>query len=239
MMKAILHLLKLVLLLLRILTQSFIKIWRVIHQKKIIINIEGNIAAGKSTVMASLQHTFTDMLIIPEPVHNWETTLQLVQEQPGKGYEFLLQLIISDDFQHAYHTLTHSNKSCITERSFIASLEVFCNIYKDYGTQFMNEHQFNYLKKKGKLYSPQYDACIYIDTSVENCLARLTSRARSCETNIKRKYLELIENKYKKMIQKLNAENKSKQHVYIIDGNRSKKDVTNEIIKLIKNLQNK
>lgn len=235
-MKSINLVLKLILLLLRILTQCFIKIWHIIHPKKIIINIEGNIAAGKSTVMAALQEEFPAMLIIPEPVQNWETTLQLVQEQPGKGYEFLLQLIISDDFQQTYHTLMNCNKNCITERSFTSCLEVFCSIYKDYGTQFLNEHQFNYLKKKAKSYTPPYDACIYIDTSVENCLTRLTNRARSCESNIQKKYLQLIENKYKKMIQRLNTK---QQHVYIIDGNKPKKDLIIEIIKLIKILQHK
>ena len=54
--------------------------------KHLKINIEGNIGAGKSTVIKHLQKQYPKMKIIPEAIHRWEHILNLTQDQPGKGW---------------------------------------------------------------------------------------------------------------------------------------------------------
>lgn len=208
------------------------KVWY--KSKKLRIHIEGNIAAGKSTLIRHLQKQFPEKVFIPEPVAKWEPTLNLVKKQPGCGYEFLLQVIVAEDYAVMKRRLSEEMRDCITERSVISCVEVFAAIYKDMGPKFLNDQQLKYLKEKQKSCSINYDACIYVAVPADQCYDRLLKRGRQCEDQIKVDYLKLIERKYAEMLDKLRFEN---QNVYTIDGTVAEDEVLTQAIQIIKSLE--
>ena len=198
------------------------------------INIEGNIGAGKSTVISHLQKQYPQMKIFPEAVDNWEHILCLVQNQPGRGFEYLLQNMISDDFIVARDAITRNATGGITERSIDACIDVFTSIYQDAGEKFINNYQFNQLNYKRKRFNIEYDACIYIKTSINTCLNRSSNRGRDCEAKMTLKFLQQIEDKYNSMIDRLLAEGKT---VHVVDGEMSKQAVLTQVIDIIETLR--
>ena len=207
---------------------------RLFWVKNLKIRVEGNIASGKSTLLTGLQNYYPLMLIIPEPVHKWVETLNLVKNYPGQGYEYLLQNIISDDYIDAYEQFKMNKHGGITERSMDACVEVFASIYHDLGKQFINDHQLEQLKKRKHRFAIDYDVCIFVKTSVETCLERSAQRGRNCEIALKSTFLHQIEHKYDLMVANLIQKGKT---IFIINGENSKESVLTETIDIIEKLK--
>lgn len=203
------------------------------QMQQLVVHIEGNIGAGKSTLMEHLQSHFSEYLFVFEPVANWEKTLSLVSSCPKQGYEFLLQLLVADDLIKINKQIKISTKNVIVERSTLSSIHVFAQDYLN-KKRIQKEHYY-YLEHKLDKAHIHFDLCIFIDTSIHLCLDRITRRGRKCEYGINEEYLMDINKLYKKML--LNMQIQGAQ-IHIINGNQPPlqvfQDAVSAIISLLK-----
>ena len=168
----------------------------------ILISLDGNIGAGKSTLCAALQAAAPELTVLQEPVGDWLT----LQNEAG---ESLLSLFYKDTPRWAYTfqncavltrliaTKTALEKGTtpviITERSVLTDRYVFADMMYKEGKMS---------KLEWELYLKWYDAfakdlpikgLIYINTSPTLSKERIATRGRVGEESIPLPYLEALE----------------------------------------------
>ena len=163
--------------------------------------IEGNIAAGKSTVLQHLQQLDGDLVVIPERVESWcgrETGLNFLQQfynDPASN-AFPFQLMV-------LHTRVHDimkamreqpqNAVVVVERS-LESDRIFAEQNKKMGRisklewavyEFMYEENKRLIEMMGR---------VVLQVPMEELKARVESRARAEEiTGLDEEYLQQLE----------------------------------------------
>jgi deoxycitidine kinase/deoxyguanosine kinase len=171
------------------------------NQAPIIISIDGNIGAGKSTIISQLKDTFKGMpnvLFIQEPVDTiWntvvdssgETLLSNFYRNPEKhAFTFQMMAYISrlSILKEAVSNLDYD--VIITERCLETDRNVFEKMLHDNGVIGKMEHAV-YTMWFDEFYSPvRCNAIIYIRASVDTCMARIQKRSREGET-VSREYI--------------------------------------------------
>ena len=185
---------------------------------KKIYALEGNIGAGKSTVMKIISNQFHDVEFIEEPVKNWQNLggmnlLDAFYSDPkrwGFSFEFYSMLTKIQSLLKA----AESDKPIIIIERSILSNKVFMELSNDLGkldkmeyAMLMNTYNF-YLEH---VY-PQLAGIIYLDTPVEECIKRITKRNRGEECSIEKSYLNALKIKMDEMC------NSSAMIVIRIDG---------------------
>jgi len=187
-------------------------------KKKKIYALEGNIGAGKTTVLKIIGKHFKDVEFVEEPVKQWQNLggmnlLDAFYTDPkrwGFSFEFFSMLTKLKALLKAANT---DKPIIIIERSILSN-KIFIDISKELGKldkmeyrMLMNTYDF-YLQH---VY-PQLAGIIYLDTPVEECIRRITKRNRGEECSIEKSYLELLKNKFDEMA------NSSAMIVIKIDG---------------------
>ncbi len=170
-----------------------------------IINLEGNIGAGKSTFLKILADALP-MIAVFEPTDKW---------QKVTAGDNLLDLFYKDTKRWAYtfqsyafisriKTQIESLKASPSELPQIVERSVYCdrfcfakNCYES-GTMTRLEWEiykewFNWLVEH---YAVRPQGLIYLRTSPEVCYSRLQKRARSEEAGIPLAYLQTLHNKH-------------------------------------------
>jgi deoxyadenosine/deoxycytidine kinase len=173
----------------------------------IIISIDGNIGAGKTTLINQLKERFNsskNIVFADEPVSEWEKLglLQLFYSDKVK-YSFLFQMgAFITRFKILKQLLDTKPKVIITERSLISDLNIFAQMLTDQA--FMNETEFHIYKQFYSEFQPMCntDYFIYVSTPVETCIERIKRRNRTGEENIPVDYLELCDHYHRKMVEK-------------------------------------
>ena len=213
-----------------VLKSMIISLWK--NYKPLRICIEGNIAAGKSTLLKALIYILPSWIIIVEPVPEWEPFLDLVKDNPKSGYEFLLQMVISDSFVKSYKRFKWNPDNGIIERSHFSNIYVFSKLYFNAG--IIKEEHFNYMINKfEKEWIPTFDAVMFVYTPAALCLERAKERKRGCETGLTLDYLETIEQCYTELKERLKANGKL---VFEIDGTQTKEAVLTRGLEIIRKL---
>ena len=171
------------------------------NQPPIIISVDGNIGAGKSTIISQLKTTFKDMpnvRFIQEPV---DTVWNTVVDESG---ETLLSNFYSNPEKHAFtfQMLAYISRLSIlkeavsnldydiiiTERCLETDRNVFEKMLHDSGVISKMEHTV-YNMWFDEFYAPvRCNAIIYIRASVDTCMARIKQRSREGET-VSRDYI--------------------------------------------------
>lgn len=169
----------------------------------IIISIEGNIGAGKTTIVEKLQNKYIDnnkIVFLKEPVGIWEsisnnngtTILEKFYENPSK-YSFAFQVMAFATRSSTIKNAIKQNPKCeiiICERSLEADNNIFAKMLKD--DKKMEDVEY-------KIYELFYNNCkddinlngvIYIDSSPDVCLQRINKRNRNGENDIAFEYLQ-------------------------------------------------
>lgn len=170
-------------------------------QPPIIISVDGNIGAGKSTIISQLKDTFKGMpnvLFIHEPVDTvWntvvddrgETLLSNFYSNPQKhAFTFQMMAYISrlSILKEAVSNLAYD--IIITERCLETDRNVFEKMLHDNGVVSKMEHTV-YNMWFDEFYAPvRCNAIIYIRASVDTCMARIQQRSREGET-VSRDYI--------------------------------------------------
>ena len=187
-------------------------------KSKKIYALEGNIGAGKTTVMKIISNHFNDVEFVVEPVKQWQNLggmnlLDSFYTDPkrwGFSFEFYSMLTKIQALLKA----AESDKPIIIIERSILSNKVFMDLSNDLGKldkmeycMLMNTYNF-YLEH---VY-PQLSGIIYLDTPVEECIRRITKRNRGEECTIEKSYLDAIKIKMDEMC------NSSTMIVIRIDG---------------------
>jgi len=158
-----------------------------------IVFVEGNIGAGKTSVLKELQKQ--GHIVICEDVENW-TFLSMRYTDP-KRWLFTLQIEIAATMQEKLGTAletTPPDKTIFVERSLVSSL-LFAEVARD--NKIMTAQEFtllNYLCAKSieKLNTIRTNT-IYLKCNTQTCLERIKYRNRNTETtDISLQYLNSL-----------------------------------------------
>lgn len=151
-----------------------------------IISIEGNIGAGKSTILRELKKQGYNVRF--EQIEEWP--LDDFYKDP-KRWAMTLQLAI-------LKTLTYPTVDfVIYERSPLSAMYVFWDMLFDKGIVTDVEDQLLWYYVGQKMWTP--DVTIYIDTPVEQCFANVQRRGQVGDESITLDYLKDVEKYYKKI----------------------------------------
>lgn len=152
-----------------------------------IISVEGNIGAGKSTFLEKLKQSFPEAYFVPEPVDEWSTIvdnngttiLERYYADPKK-YAFSFQMMA---FITRIKLLKAApkDKLVITERSVFTDREIFAKMLHD-SDKIEDIEYAIYLKWFDELVGDlKIDKIVYLKTSHLTCFNRIKSRNRQGE----------------------------------------------------------
>ena len=165
---------------------------------KKIYALEGNIGAGKTTILKIISKQFKDVEFVEEPVKQWQNLggmnlLDSFYSDPqrwGFSFEFYSMLTKIQALLKA----AESDKPIIIIERSILSNKVFMDLSYELGK--LDKMEYCILMNTYNFYIqnvyPQLAGIIYLDTPVNECIKRITKRNRGEECNIEKSYLEAI-----------------------------------------------
>lgn len=209
------------------------------------ISIEGNIGAGKSTLITRLQNYIDSVIafyadrdenrsfqsrkivFLKEPVEVWQSVtddenaniLELFYKNPGE-WSFAFQVMVFTSQQKMIEDTLKTHPECrliICERSVEAGRNIFTQLLVDKGKINTVENKiYSHLFESHKY--PLY-ASIFLDISPEVCMSRIKTRAREGESNIDLSYLVNCDKYYRQWLIEKKELYSSPKNVYIIKDN--------------------
>lgn len=191
-----------------------------------IFSIDGNIGAGKSTVLNYLKKQF-NLHIDEEPIDDWIPFLQDMYKNSKDAFEFQVKVWYDRVFNVEYS----DKKNILTERSGYFQWHVFSKANFKIGK--LNERQYTILKDLYEKRDFNSDVFIYIRTDPKKCFERINNRNRNCESEINLKYIELLHNLHENAYQKLLDENIYYTHVIEME-NKTVEEIGDEIYDIIR-----
>jgi deoxyadenosine/deoxycytidine kinase len=162
-----------------------------------LVLLEGNIAAGKSTLGSRLASS-AHFKFIPEPVSRWQTgfAANLLERfyTDTPRWAFTLQICAFVTRTQALQNLPGGGQDVIFERSIYCDRHVFARNLHQHGLMDDTEwalylHFWDYLKNL----APVPDAILYLRTPAAECYQRLRARGRTEESTIPLEYLQQLE----------------------------------------------
>ncbi|AAF44495.1 deoxycytidine kinase [Fowlpox virus] len=204
------------------------------HKK---ISIEGNISAGKSTLINILSDNGYN--VVQEPLEQWRgnNLLDKLYKDPSRwAYTFQ---------SHAFWTRTktyidalNKNKgNIILERSVFSDKYIFATALHDIG--YIDDTEWNiyneYSKWMTEFMDIKIDGIIYLKTSPDICYKRMLNRARHEENTVKIDYLNLLHDKHEKWLSE-NNEHEFKVPVLEINGDGDFIDDSNRQSSILSNI---
>lgn len=182
--------------------------------------IEGNIGAGKSSVISYLdKHLPKDKYnIILEPIIEYRNldlykknkTLNVLDEFYNKKISgFTFQVYICNILMKQIIKNIHVNKINIVERSLFTAVSCFSkNLYQ---MNMMNLNEFSILKTFEEMFEIYLKntkfSFIYIYTTPETCFERMIKRNRKEESSVTLDYLQKIDKCHVDMLEELDKKN--------------------------------
>jgi len=173
------------------------------NKKPVFISVEGNIGAGKTTLIKNMEKRLAseEIVFLKEPVDIWESIrdpsdgesiLVKFYRDPVK-YAFSFQVMAYASRLSIIRKTIADNPKCkiiICERSLDADRNIFAKmLYHDGMIDSIHFQIYNHFFNE---YSEDYglSGIIYIDADPEVCKSRIDMRARNGEANIKTDYLK-------------------------------------------------
>lgn len=179
-----------------------------IREKAQIIVVEGNISAGKSTLIKKLA-TKLNCIYYEEPISS-NPYLTLFYENPHQ-YAFIMQMWLLKQRYLVYIKAmiqAQNGKTVILDRSVFSDWVFAKNCHNDH---LMTTEEFQqYCEQYFQLmkYLPDPDVVIYLETLPQTCYDRIHHmRKRDCESSIELTYLEGLHSFYSVFIQRMNKDN--------------------------------
>ena len=174
-------------------------------KSKFIFSIEGNIGSGKTTIIHHLQRLYKDVLLVEEPVKDWqnlegENLLKKKNEDMLRwGYSFEAYVLITK-MNELIKVADSDKKIILIERCMLTDKAFFdvnvennlCNPMEE--AMFKNLYEF-----LSKTVYPKLCGIIYLDTPVEECIKRMKERGRKEEKTIEAQYLKQLDEHFKKV----------------------------------------
>ena len=205
-----------------------------------IVSIEGNIAAGKSTLLNFLRENMTYKVVtLKEPIDAWQNLngsnlLSLMYENPNK-YSFIFQMyVLLTNLQQQTQKSEGDVNVKIIERHI--GFKFF--IENSYQLENLSEIEFSVLSEWSKylLSSPHLnmtaELIVYLKTSPATCYERIKKRQRNEEQCITLDYLTRLHEIHEQFMMN------HSQKVIVIDANPDKEDMTSEYNGIMKDIMN-
>ncbi len=168
----------------------------------IIISIEGNIGAGKTTILEELKTRMGDssyIIFVKEPVDIWETvrdedgkTILEKFYEDSKKYAFQFQVMALTTRLSLIRNTIRANPDCkviICERSVDADMQIFAKMLHADGIISYIDYKIYCLLAKEHSHDFIVDGYVYINADAEICHNRVTKRSRTGESQIELAYL--------------------------------------------------
>lgn len=172
--------------------------------------IDGNIGAGKSTILNKLKAE--GYLVFEEDLSNWGTLLSEFYQDP-KRWMCALQIKILASMRSQYDRMRahRGDRYVFVERSPISSM-IFVENGVDNGFLTKDEETLIHDIYDRLAWKP--DLSFYISTCVDMCFERMCTRNRECERNVDKAYLQFLHDGYVKTYEREDMRDRS----YMIDG---------------------
>ena len=169
----------------------------------IIISIEGNIGAGKTTILEELKTRMGNssyIKFVKEPVDIWETvrdedgkTILEKFYEDSKKYAFQFQVMALTTRLSLIRNTIRANPDCkviICERSVDADMQIFAKMLHSDGIISYIDYKIYCLLAKEHSHDFIVDGYVYINADAEVCHNRVTKRSRTGESQIELAYLQ-------------------------------------------------
>lgn len=174
------------------------------------ISIEGNIGAGKTSLATRIAHDYNAKLILEQFEEN--SFLPKFYREPDK-YAFPLELSF---LAERYEQLKRSLSARDLFKSFTVSDYLIDKSFI-FARKNLPEDTFGLYKKLFEIISeslPKPDLLVYLYLSIDNLMHNIRHRGRSYEQDMKREYLEKIQESYLDFIRQ-----KTNMRILVIDTN--------------------
>jgi deoxyadenosine/deoxycytidine kinase len=199
--------------------------------KPLVISIDGNIAASKSTVLDAVRKAGLPVGIVPEPVDKWTPLLSLYYEDTARWTTAL-----HTDVLVTYTALMRQQRPdspVVCERSAWSCVNVFQDMLFRDGVVRPEEHAV--IMRLWELVASAPDVVLYLRCSPEECIKRKISRGRACEKDLDHSYMYRLHDQYEKvMSDSVCAQNGTR--LIIIDAARPVEQVSAEVVDVVKRL---
>ena len=171
-------------------------------QSKRIYSIEGNIGAGKTTILKLIGSTIDDVMFVEEPVSQWQNLggmnlLEKFYEDPDRwGFSFEFYVMLSK--LKALTRAAESDKEIIILERSLFSNKIFMDISSKLGK--LNDLEYHMLMTTFNFYVenvyPLLSGIIYLRTTVNECIRRIAKRNRGEEASVDKNYLTMLQDKF-------------------------------------------
>jgi deoxyadenosine/deoxycytidine kinase len=193
-----------------------------------IITIDGNIGAGKTTILNYI-HTNHNIYIDLEPIDKWKPFLNDIYLNKKKYFNFQIRVWLDRSFIQE-----KDNTVIIMERSPFFIRNTFNKYISD--NKLINPQEDNIIQelynKTDNIWKSNY--YIYIRSSPEKCLERINNRGRENESELDIDYLNEIHLLHEKTYEEAIKRN---MNIIIIDiEDKTLEEISNEIIEYIKRI---
>lgn len=195
-----------------------------------IITIDGNIGAGKTTILNYI-HANHNIYVDLEPIDKWKPFLDDIYINKRKFFNFQIRVWLD----RSWIQEKDNNSTIVMERSPYFIRHTFNEYMAE--NHNVNPQESNILNelynKTDIIWKSNY--YIYIRSSPSKCLERIIKRGRENEMNIDLDYLTDIHNLHEFAYQKALEEGRN---IVCIDiENKDIEEIANEIITYIKTLK--
>lgn len=184
--------------------------------QQFVISLEGNIGAGKSTLIKKITTAATFI----EDVSEWKDSLVSFYENPTQNKTQFQHVILSYLLARHVRISKSYSKIVVMERSIGSNEKIFKNDISD--TFYSNALEI--ARNVGRV-----DLYLFLDTDVNVCYERVKKRARPGEESITLEYLQMLHDKQNKWINDTDWFERCGSKMQIISD-------TTDIDNLIKNL---
>lgn len=195
-----------------------------------IITIDGNIGAGKTTILNHL-HSNHNIYIDLEPIDKWKPFLDDIYINKKNYFNFQIRVWLDRSWiqeKDNYSTIIMERSPYFIRNTFNESMLNNKLISVQEGV-IMNE----FYDKTDEIWNSNY--YIYIRSSPEKCLERILNRGRENEMNIDINYLKEIHDLHEETYK--NAIEEGKNIILIDIENKEIDEITSEIISYIKKIK--
>jgi deoxyadenosine/deoxycytidine kinase len=183
-----------------------------------LVSLEGNIGAGKTTLIRKLQEKYKNsknILFLPEPVAFWQTfidsktgknILDLFYENPKK-YAFAFQMLAFQSRYELLRTMIENIRkeglaidTIVMERSLDADYHIFAKTMFENGTLEETEWEIYRFVTRERLAEFGVSGIIWLDVPATECYNRVQERAREEEGGLTLDYLRGCEEAHREWL---------------------------------------
>jgi deoxyadenosine/deoxycytidine kinase len=157
-----------------------------------LITIDGNIGAGKTTVLEKLAIKMNDIIVNVEPVEDWQPWLDRMYKSGTGVFEFQTRVWLD----RCWPKITDNTQFMIMERSPLFQAGVFIPANVKNGK--ITDAQVQLLDDMYKLVNWEPNMYIYIRSDPAKCAERIVRRARQSEDSIPIHYLQELHDLHEK-----------------------------------------